>query len=785
MLQKNSPKRKQASEFERKASVLVSSLLTDMKSSLSPSNTSTIIDKERAAALLEAVNAQTTEIQQLRQDNDQLVQSYQQLQQTNTILEENLKILEEKTNDTSIYQNKQEDYNKMDEKIKLLDEKNNELTDKLASQEYDYKKIMEKNSESQETILKLQNEILKLKQLNFNTNISPAASKFGKNNEKLQNENQQLREENKALVSENNELTNEIESMNQYISDLNEKIMKLESVVQDDESLNQVYLEIEVIKQENDQLKEENDQLKEENGELINKLSENENKHQKSLEQIKALSNENSSLKDYSNQSKQEKKDSIIIINDLEQKIAELQNMNTQLNSQIESLKVRQKTPTKDNSQNQIVNDPIIMQSQPFEIRSNQILNEAMNYIEPYKKQVLLLTQTNSDLEKKIISYETEIDSFNQKVLRHETQLAQLQEEVSTYKSLYTSAKVKKEEIHEELIRLKQAKQGREHDDEIFLESLASILHCETRAEVHTKINELFNELSEYKDICTQGIEKQRDYERMKAKCESLTRELESTKQMMNIEIEKSLLIKDGKENEIVGRMSQNFNQMKQQYSELLNEHQEIKSQLFDSQSQVEQLTSQLAESNASNSVMQNQLKLFTFYEYSYGQFVQCLSTLSNSLISTFNMDESVKQKQQIVDSLLIELRRQTFKPNESQQKWANFIFLCEDAFISTQNVKTRMEQLIEATMSMFNDHLNEVSQRFNILTLSINQISQKTLKVVKYRTPTKQVSLLDSTRRLTPQPPKYNALGSPLRMDLHFTPRKIPYEPPKKSYMK
>ena len=744
-------------------SVLMSSSLFEMRKALSKSDIPSILEKEKSTAIQNALDAQAQEIENLRRENQILSKTNNDNHYDYSFVSN--KIIEFSQHLFNIFNGLIT--NQMNQFITFEDTVNNCLNKMSKSKQMyelkikEYKELYEMNMNKSKQIY--ESNMLKSKELY----------------ESLKTEKEKLQKEKDS----NSQLQNdEINSYKKMIQDQDSEIQKFqEELLKKNELILKLQNELNQFKKNSTSTIStspiDNNEFQKVNKELSEYKIKVEEMKKESIDYVKQIDNKNAeidSLKHLLSDSISNDKD--IAINNLYKQIEKLNNTNQSLTENINVIKSQKEALEKSKSQlndtnlsllgkieelesyisshpnQENINDTNSLQkaesqvkqlqesiekmktqhSQQVYVLNNQI-KETFKHSEDIKNQLVESNRQKSELERKLHSITSQFTVLQLNYNLNEKKLQDIENHYNHQDSMVKDLIQSKDSLNLNLTEIiKQFGNLKSRFNRIcstisrfFDIEISESDDVDDLDKITEKLHETMSKLSDSQHHTLINAQLERELKLVRQANDDLRIQKKKTEERLQSALERIQIITnqsaDGSDigSEIIKKLSEDFRLLNNEYTKLIEEHNQLNSKMLINEMNYKEIESKLNNEEKNNENLRKKTEKFDLYEFISMKFLNYLSALSSTLISSIIHNSGVQESISYIDDLLIQLKKNDFSVENAIQPWERFCEHVTDALLSfdpeskTQNYSNIREKH-EKIQQLINDFFNTIFKKLS-----------------------------------------------------------------------
>lgn len=360
-----------------------------------------------------------------------------------------------------------------------------------------------------------------------------------------------------------------------------------------------------------------------------------------------------------------------------------------------------------------------------------QILNDQVRIANEHSKNVASQlsegNERNVELSKTLRKTEMELNMVRRQVNHANTQLEDCKKELDSQRQQNELLKLQKEQLAKDFDSFIQERNGTNEENEMLMKSLIEVFGC-SQEDVAPRILEMLNELARLKQYLSKTGEQERELRIVKSTNHQLEERIKELNDQMEAQDKLIRLCKDGKESEAVKGIHEQFKKLQEVNSQLIKEMDSTKTQIFTIESALNSTKAALDDERSLNSQLSSKVERFDFYEYSIGQLITVLESLSSQIVLSLNKTSGEIERQEALDGLLIELKKQNSTPESAQAKWDKFLSAMQMTIVDNgaligqlmegklNSCKEGFVALLEKTMRSMRERVMAASEHLEVL---------------------------------------------------------------------
>ena len=450
-----------------------------------------------------------------------------------------------------------------------------------------------------------------------------------------------------------------------------------------------------------------------------------------------------------------------------------LNSANLDLNARIEELELRLSSSPELASTSEL-NDRIAQLSQSLDSLQKshsqqvEILNEQVKMATEHAKsaaaQLSEGNERNVELAKALRTTEMELNMAKRQVMYANSQLDDCKRELESQREQNEVLKSQKAQIAGEFDALLEQRNSMNQETEMFVKSLVDVFGCSSE-DVAPRISEMLNELARLKQYLSKSGEQERELCILKSTNHSLEERVKALQDQMESQDQLIRVCKDGKESEAVKGIHEQFKKLQDVNSQLIKEIDSNRTQLFSAESALNSTKAALDDERSLNTQLSSKVERFEFYEYSIGQLISVLESLSSQIVLSLNKTSGEIERQQALDGLLVELKKQNSTPQSAQAKWDKFLSamqmtMVDNSALMSQLMEGKLNSCKEGFMALLEKNLRSMRERISLAHEHLDIIKQKAsapalVPAPRRQIPVKRRSLYEPMQK--PAPAKEN----------------------------
>jgi chromosome segregation ATPase len=350
-------------------------------------------------------------------------------------------------------------------------------------------------------------------------------------------------------------------------------------------------------------------------------------------------------------------------------------------------------------------------------------LSAALSHAEGLKGRAMRGDAECVDLNRQLRSLALKLNTAQRQLRAAEVRAEQAECEVRDKDEMIGLLSAQKDEVTREHQRLFERNDARQSQNEIFVNSLAGILGRE-RGDVAQRISDLLVQLETAQDKVARVAEADRDMQMLRSRNAALDARLRHANEQLDVQARNVELLRAGRDSDVVGQIYANCEKLKALNSQLYEEQQATEAKLFEAEKELAGAQRALAAETAARSSLSAQLQRFEFYEFSVDHLGKMLSNLSAQIVSALPDRHA---QLDVVDALLIDLRRRAWEPGASEERWCRFGQAVADAFaMDCSPVRELLSRRVDGFMDVISSQMRTCHDRITRITQAVAAVQGK-----------------------------------------------------------
>jgi regulator of replication initiation timing len=350
-------------------------------------------------------------------------------------------------------------------------------------------------------------------------------------------------------------------------------------------------------------------------------------------------------------------------------------------------------------------------------------LSAALSHAEGLKSRAMQADADCVDLNRQLRSLTLQLNGAQRQLQAAEIRAEQAESEVRGKDEIVGLLSAQKDELTREHQRLFERNDQRQSQNEVFVNSLAGILGCE-RGDVAGRISDVLVQLERAQDKAARAVEADREIQMLRARNAALEARLRHANEQLDAQARNVELLRAGRDSDVVGQIYSNCEKLKALNCQLYEEQQAAEAKLFEAEKALAGAQRALEAETAARSSLSVQLERFEFYEFSVDHLGEMLSNLSAQIVSALPDRHS---QLEVVDRLLIDLRRRAWEPGASEERWRRFGQAVADAFaLDCSSIAQMLSCKVDRFMDVVSSQMRTVHDRIATTACAIVAVRGK-----------------------------------------------------------
>lgn len=216
-----------------------------------------------------------------------------------------------------------------------------------------------------------------------------------------------------------------------------------------------------------------------------------------------------------------------------------------------------------------------------------------------------------------------------------------------------------------------------------FTRSLSSLLGCSNKNDIHKKITDLLHQVIDLEKMNQDPISLQSEIQKEKENSRVLEEKISQLKERLQKQIHYTDIASRGKNNEQITILKAQNQQLLDENDALSNKNKELRKLLAEAEAEKMRVEYDGRVSHKKELLANDSIGRFEFFEFTNQQMIKFLSDLNNIIINNMDSTKENKDRVEIIENLMNDLRKPFTSHKLIEDKFNNFLILIRTLLLS------------------------------------------------------------------------------------------------------
>jgi len=402
-------------------------------------------------------------------------------------------------------------------------------------------------------------------------------------------------------------------------------------------------------------------------------------------------------------------------------------------------------------------------------MNTENLLKAALNNNDDHLKEIHLLQERISELEKLKYTLESENTSLKEYISNISKSMNESNEKLKRQQGLYDVSKKHEKELEDEMSNVLSQNRVLSSKFNSIISSLCSMLGCTTSEDIFKRISDNISQIQELNKSVLSLKTLEFQLENEKELNSSLRSKLDETQAKLNREHEKNSSLLKGHQVDILQAMQNDYDSLNTMNQNMVKRFDQLTVKLRESESEKRKLQTQIDEIQFNNNTPN-----YGYLDIHINELQLFLENLSRSISSFFDPSEEVVKATSSIDQLIAMIKTKSADRSSLSMNWNHIL-----VFIRSLFDKTPLSYIVSCVQDKANEILQKMASIMNDMLQKIREISAE-IVYIKGKTQIRKTPNSFLKEQESPILPLKSSMKSrnitPTKASVHFTPRVRPF---------